>query len=119
MSDIGLYIKKKRESVGYSQKKLASLSGISDSELLKIEKGDRQNPNGKYLSDIAKALGVSPFELFLEAGYIEQSDIPQELPFKSIDKLSPSELELVQLFIDFLIAKQSGLLRKAGDNNGF
>lgn len=119
MSDIGSYIKKKRESVGYSQKKLASLSGISDSELLKIEKGDRQNPNGKYLSDIAKALGISPFELFLEAGYIEQSDMPQELPIKRIDKLLEAEIELVQLYIDFLIAKRSGLLRKAGEGNDF
>lgn len=119
MSNIGSYIKQKRDSMGYSLKKLASLSGISDSELLKIEKGERKNPNGKYLSDIAKALEISPFELFLEAGYIEQSDIPQELPFKSIDKLSPSELELVQLFIDFLISKQNELLRKAGEGNDF
>ena len=71
------------------------------------------------MSDIAKALGISPFELFLEAGYIEQSDMPQELPIKRIDKLLEAEIELVQLYIDFLIAKRSGLLRKAGEGNDF
>ena len=117
MSDIGSYIKKKRESIGYSLKKLASLSGISDSELLKIEKGERQNPNGKYLSDIAKALEISPFELFLEAGYIEKSDMPQGLPIKRVDKLLEAEIESVQLYIDFLIAKRSGALT-GGEING-
>ena len=47
MADIGVFIKQRREKAGYSLKKLASLSGISDSELFKIENGTRQNPNWK------------------------------------------------------------------------
>lgn len=119
MSELGLYIKQKREGIGYSLNKLSALCEISNSELLKIEKGERQKPNCKCLCKIAKALNISSFELLLKAEYILPSDIPTESPIKGIDKLSSSELELVQLYIDFLIAKRSGLLRKAGEYNDF
>ena len=90
MSEIGAYVKKKREAVGYSLNKLSSLCEISSSELLKIEKGERKNPNCKCLCSIAKALNISSLELLLKAGYIEKSDIPPEPQIKGIEKLSSS-----------------------------
>lgn len=110
MSEIGAYVKKKREAVGYSLNKLSSLCKISSSELLKIEKGERKNPNCKCLCSIAKALNISSLELLLKAGYIEKSDIPPEPQIKGIEKLSSSDMDEVQLFVDFLIAKRSGAL---------
>lgn len=110
MSEIGAYIKKKREAVGYSLNKLSSLCEISSSELLKIEKGERKNPNCKCLCSIAKALNFSSLELLLKAGYIEKSDIPPEPQIKGFEKLSSSDMDEVQLFVNFLIAKRSGAL---------
>ena len=117
MSEIGIYIKQKREAKGYSLKKLASLCGISDSELYKIENGSRQNPNWKNLCEIAKTLDMHPFEILLEAGYIADADINPIHKIKRLDKLSAEDLELVQLYIDFLIEKRNGDLKGIGENN--
>lgn len=117
MADIGAYIKQKRESAGYSLKKMASLCGISDSELYKIENGSRQNPNWKNLCEIARSLDLHPFEILLEAGYITDTDINPVHTIKRLDRLSAEDLGLVQLFIDFLIAKQNSNLKGKGENN--
>lgn len=117
MKKIGIYIKHKRESAGYSLKKLASLCGISDSELYKIENGSRQIPNWKNLCEIARALDIHPFEFLFEAGYISETDITPAHRIKRLDKLSDEDLVLVQLFIDFLTAKRNGSLKGIGENN--
>ena len=119
MLDLGLFIKQNREANGYSLDKLSALCGVSDSELLKIEKGERKKPNCKFLCKIAKALNINSLELLLKAGYILPSDIPLEPQIKRIEKLSPSDIETVQLYVDFLIAKRTGLLDKVGENNDF
>lgn len=116
MADIGTFIKQKREEAGYSLKKLASLCGISDSELFKIESGSRQNPNWKNLCEIAKALEMHPFEFLLEADYIKETDINPILKLKRVDKLSSDELNLAQLYIDFLIEKRNDIMKGTGGN---
>ena len=117
MAEIGAYIKQKRETAGYSLKKLAEICGISDSELSKIENGTRINPNWKNLCEIAKSLEIHPFEFLLEAGYISEADINPVNKIKRLDKLSKNDLEFVQLYIDFLIAKRSGSLKGLGEND--
>lgn len=116
VTKLGAYIKEKRELFGYSQKKLASQCGISDSELHKIEKGTRKKPNWQNLCEIAKQLELHPFELLLEAGYITEDDINPVHKIKRLDKLSLDDLELVQLYVDFLIAKRNGSLKGKGEN---
>lgn len=116
MADIGAFIKQKREKAGYSLKKLASLCGISDSELFKIENGTRQNPNWKNLCEIAKALEIHPFEFLLEANYISETDINPIIKLKRVDKLNSCELNLVQLYIDFLIEKRNDIMKGTGGN---
>ena len=44
MPELGQFLKEKRESSGLSLKRLSSVTGISDSELLKIENGTRKRP---------------------------------------------------------------------------
>ena len=117
MSEIGSYIKHKREAKGYSLKKLASLCNISDSELYKIENGSRQNPNWRNLCEIAKPLDIHPFEVLLEAGYISEDDISPIHIIKGLDKLSAEDIKLVQLFIDFIIAQRNGSLKGTGESD--
>lgn len=114
VADIGVFIKQRREKAGYSLKKLASLSGISDSELFKIENGTRQNPNWKNLCEIAKALEIHPFEFLLEADYISETDINPIIRLKGLDKLNSSELDLVQLYVDFLLEKRNEIMEGTG-----
>lgn len=68
MAGVGEVIKENRELCRYSRKRLADLSGISDSELLKIENGERKNPSWKNLCEIAKALDISPIEFMIKTG---------------------------------------------------
>lgn len=66
----GLYIRKKRMEKGMSQRQLAALSGISNSEISRIEAGERRSPSPQVLNGIARALDL-PYETLLsEAGYL-------------------------------------------------
>lgn len=106
MHDLGKMIKEKREAYGISQKRLGCACGLSDSEIMKIEKGERKSPNWINLCKIAKALDFHPFEILLEAGYITEDDIHPNLKLHRLDKLNKNELEIVQLFVDFMIQRK-------------
>lgn len=64
------YIKKLREEKGLTQRRLAQLSGISNTEISRIEKGERQQPSPVTLKKIAPHLGVSYTDLMVLAGYL-------------------------------------------------
>ena len=102
MLELGEFIKERRESAGLSFKKLSTASGVSDTEIMKIENGTRKNPSWNNLCRIAKALKFHPFEILLNAGYISIEDIHPISQLKGLDDLSESELEIIQLFIDFI-----------------
>ena len=60
-----------RELKGYSQRKLAKITKISNSELSRIESGERQKPDVDSLLRIANALDLSIRDLLKYAGYSE------------------------------------------------
>ena len=107
MTEIGNYIKQNRIAAGYSLKKLSKLSGISDSEIFKIENGERKTPNWKFLCEIAKNLDIHPLEILHKAGYIQDEDIKPIHRVKSLNKLSDADVTELQQFIDFLVSKSS------------
>lgn len=63
MSEIGLKIKAIRVSKKISQRKLATLAGISNTYLSDIEVG-RTNPSLKTMEKLASALEIQMKELF-------------------------------------------------------
>lgn len=58
-------VKKARKELGYSQMKLAELCGVSTSFIGEIELG-RKFPSAATLQKLTDALGLQPFQLFLE-----------------------------------------------------
>ncbi|MDE6020886.1 MAG: helix-turn-helix domain-containing protein [Ruminococcus sp.] len=60
--EIGIRIRKYRELRGLSQKELADLIGVSNSRVSNWEQGINR-PNADIISDLCKALDVSPSEL--------------------------------------------------------
>lgn len=102
---VGEFIKDRRESLNISLKKLGEACGVSDSEILKIESGQRKNPNWTTLCKIARALNFHPFELLLKAGYISEADINPILRIKGLERLSEEDIEVVQSVIDAQVAK--------------
>lgn len=70
---LGDYIRRTRQARGLSQRRLSLLSGISNSEISRIEAGTRQRVSPETLQRLSPPLGVSYSELMCEAGYISTS----------------------------------------------
>lgn len=71
MSEIGDYLQQVRQEQQISIRYLAKLTGISHSEINKIENGERCNPSPLNLKQIATVLGINQIECFKKAGYID------------------------------------------------
>ena len=110
MPNLGQFIKSKRESSGLSLKKLSSATGISDTEILKIENGTRKKPSWEHLCEIAKALNFHPFEVLLSAGYISENDIHPPLLISGLEDLNEQQLNTVQLFVNFIKTQEKTCL---------
>lgn len=73
---IGSYIRRQREVVGLSLRKVAEMSGVSAAVLREIEDGLRQ-PSRTLIRSIAATLRLSAETLQLQAGLIDPQDIDQ------------------------------------------
>ena len=107
MTALGQMIKERREVAGLSQKRLGVACGLSDSDIMKIENGVRKKPGWENLCKIAQVLKIHPFEILLVAGYISESDIHPCMRIEGLDMLNEYELEVVQLFVDFMISRRN------------
>ena len=72
MSEIGEYLFKARQEQQISIRYLAKLTGISHSEINKIENGERPNPSALHLKALATTLGLNQITCFKLAGYIDK-----------------------------------------------
>lgn len=72
MSEIGEYLFKARQEQQISIRYLAKLTGISHSEINKIENGERPNPSALHLKALADTLGLNQITCFKLAGYIDK-----------------------------------------------
>ena len=79
MLDIGLEIRILRERLKVSAKELAERVGLSQSQMSRLEKGQRRIDT-KVLHRIADALGVDPSHFFRGEGEPAEGDIPPILP---------------------------------------
>lgn len=107
MSNIGQLIKSKREALGLSLKKVGDSCGVSDTEIYKIETGERKKPNWECLCKISQTLKVHPFEFLLEAGYISENDIHPSVKLQGLERLNSHDIDNIQLFVDFIISRKN------------
>ncbi len=107
MSELGSYIRTKRQEKGLSIRRLAELAEISHTEIKRIEDGIRKQPSPQVLRSIATALGVSYEELMAAAGYIDEPNVKDEggtavAGIVDADDLTESELQQVNQYIEFI-----------------
>lgn len=107
MSDLGLFLKEKRESFGISQRVLGESIGVTDTTINNIESGKTKSPKWDLLCKIARKLDFHPFEILKVAGYIEDCDINPVYQIHGYEALTSEEKKEVQHFIDFLIVKKN------------
>ncbi|MBQ3463925.1 MAG: DNA cytosine methyltransferase, partial [Clostridia bacterium] len=103
---VGEYLNKARNQQQISIRRLAALTGISHSEINKIENGERTAPSALHLKSIADILGINQIDLFKVAGYIDNDvyTVPANFAFK-YDGLSDDEVVQVQSYIDSIRSK--------------
>jgi len=68
--NFGEYIKGLREEAGYTQRQLALYAKVSNTEISKIESGERKKPSPEVLKKLAPYLKVSFESLMVAAGYL-------------------------------------------------
>ena len=69
----GAFVKAQRQLANISQRQLAKASGMSESYLSQIERG-QYRPSAEVLRGIAQALGMAPAALFTQFGLLDVSD---------------------------------------------
>ena len=72
----GAFVKAQRQLANISQRQLAKASGMSDSYLSQIERG-QYRPSAEVLRGIAQALGMAPLALFSQFGLLDVDDDQQ------------------------------------------
>jgi transcriptional regulator with XRE-family HTH domain len=85
-NNLGKIIKQRRLMAELTLQKLSLMSGVSASELGRIERGERF-PSATILRKIAKPLDLGESELFIFAGYLS----PQ--PSNTVDSFSSRRLD--------------------------
>lgn len=73
---LGEFVIERRKSFNITRNMLATKSGISHTEINRIETGERKQPSLKVISALAKALEVQPEKLMEYAGYTLSEDTP-------------------------------------------
>jgi transcriptional regulator with XRE-family HTH domain len=106
-------IKRLREEKHYSQRKLASLSGVSNTEISRIENGQRPKPSPDVLKKLSPHLGIDYNNLMNIAGYIEfvenknpknQNKVVSLFPstVEPMDDLPPEAIKELETFREFI-----------------
>jgi transcriptional regulator with XRE-family HTH domain len=78
---LGEFLRQKRKSVGLSTTRLASLIGINDGTITRIEQGSFTAPAPDKLARIAEALGLSLADVYAMAEYAVPADLPSFQPY--------------------------------------
>src|SRR5690554_1170183 len=117
MGKLGKLIRTQREKSGLSQRRLAELVNISNTEISRIESGERKRPAPFILKRIAPHIGVNYKELLEAAGYdelfVEQNSMvakEDSLAYvnavKDFSNLTPEEQEKLKTFKEFLLSRR-------------
>lgn len=78
LSDLGAYIRHRREDARLSLRHLAKIAGVSNPYLSQIERGLRK-PSAEILQAIAKALEISSETLYVKAGILEEREPAEDV----------------------------------------
>lgn len=91
----GEYIARLRKGKGYSQRKLALVTGISNTTISRIEKDTTTNPDLATLKLLSTHLDVDEIYMLQAAGYSDQSSNPSETNTDGKD-LSKRDLKQIE-----------------------
>ena len=102
----GEFVKAQRRLAQVSQRNLARMSGVSDSYLSQIERGNYR-PSPQVVKALAQAFGLKPEQLYTMLGFMddekESSQPTVEQAIQLDSKLEPAQKDaLIRVYRSFL-----------------
>ncbi len=73
LAAFGEFVRAQRQLAQVSQRHLAKMSGVSDSYLSQIERGNYR-PSPQVVKALAQAFGLEPKQLYTMLGFIDEND---------------------------------------------
>lgn len=101
MNNIGDFLKQQREKQGISIRYLSKLTGISHSEINKIETGERAIPSPIHLKTLSDTLGINQIKCFKIAGYIDE-DTMENSRILDLTEFTDDEIALISNYASFI-----------------
>jgi len=106
LSAFGEFVRAQRKLAQVSQRHLAKMSGVSDSYLSQIERGNYR-PSPEVVKALAQAFGLEPKQLYTMLGFIDEDDSDKattvEQAIQLDDRLEPSQKEtLMRVYRSFV-----------------
>jgi len=92
MAAIGKFLRERRKAKGLSMREVAEQSGISHTEVCRIESGERAHPSIRVLTALGKVLCIPDDEVFRLAGY-KSDDEDAPLMEKVFPELKTEKLQ--------------------------
>lgn len=102
---LGQYLRTVREQNKLSTRDVEKETGITTSQLSRIECNITREPSPTALKKLALFYNLKLIDLFQKAGYLDPADIDayMETCFKGIEKLDLEDKKQIQSQIDYLI----------------
>ena len=102
----GEFVKAQRRLAQVSQRNLARMSGVSDSYLSQIERGNYR-PSPQVVKALAQAFGLKPEQLYTMLGFMEpdgaESGTSVEQAIQLDSRLEPAQKDaLIRVYRSFL-----------------
>lgn len=106
MKQLGKKLRKLRQNLNFSLNDVYQKTGIHDSVLSHIEKGETKNPAPATLKKLAGLYNVNVISLYLLCGYLDENDLTEyKRCFSGVALLTEEERDLVQKQINIFTKK--------------
>lgn len=104
---LGQFLRTVREQNKLSTRAVKKETGITTSQLSRLECNITRTPSPTTLKKLALLYNIKLIDLFQKAGYLDSKDVDfyMESCFKGIEKLNPEDKKHIQNQIDYLIFK--------------
>lgn len=102
---LGQYLRAIREQNKLSTRDVEKETGITTSQLSRLECNHTRTPSPIALKKLALFYNIKLVDLFQKAGYLDSKDVDSyvESCFKGIEKLDQEDKKQIQSQIDYLI----------------
>lgn len=102
---LGQYLRTIRTQNKLSTRDVKKGTGITTSQLSRLECDITHNPSPAVLKKLALFYNIKLIDLFQKAGYMDSEDVSSymETSFKGTEKLSQEDKKQIQSQIDYLI----------------